>query len=344
MPARGSKNSYLYGSFWERLIASIIDLLILVPITFSILIIFQNLLPGLNFGNKSLISNIAAVFVAVFYNVYLLSQYETTIGKKMLKLKVVTTSYKKISLQQAFLRETVGKFVSKLILNLGYLWILIDGERQGWHDKIAKTYVVKVDHQEKLIPGKNPPASFVSWLFFILLNPLFILFSVISILVLVYLFIMQPHKIMGIAMNPTLKNNQYIMTNKLSYGLTPPKRGDIIVFKSPQDPKVDYIKRIIGLPQEVIKIENGKIYINDKQLSEPYLPKDSYTNANVDIFTGEDVDLGKPIEIPIGYYFVLGDNRGASVDSRDFGPVPEDFITGKYWFTYYTPAEKLLKN
>src|SRR3989344_1086116 len=93
----------------------------------------------------------------------------------------------------------------------------------------------------------------------------------LSIFVVVYLFLVQPHEVKGSSMEPNFHNNEYILTDKISYRLHEPQRGDVVIFKSPKNQEVDYIKRVIGLSGERVKVTGGSVYINGVKLDEPYL-------------------------------------------------------------------------
>lgn len=155
-----------------------------------------------------------------------------------------------------------------------------------------------------------------------------------AIFVVVYLFLFQPHSVEGGSMLPNFHSKEYILTDKVSYRFGQPQRGDVIIFKAPRNEEYEYIKRIVGLPNEQIKISEGKVYINNQLLNEAYLPPDLLTRPG--FFASE----GKAVAIPPDQYFVLGDNRLHSSDSRDWGPVPQQNIVGKAWFRYW-PADKL---
>lgn len=135
-------------------------------------------------------------------------------------------------------------------------------------------------------------------------------------------------------MYPNFHDNEYLLTDKLSYRLGEPGRGDVIVFKAPKNQEYDYIKRIIGLPGEEIEIRNGKLYINDKLLDESYLPEEYITSG------GSFWREGLEAPVPQEQYFVLGDNRSHSSDSREWGTVPLENIIGKAWLRYW-PFNKL---
>lgn len=152
---------------------------------------------------------------------------------------------------------------------------------------------------------------------------------VAAIFVVAYLFFFQPHQVIGNSMDPNFHDREYILTDKISYRFREPKRGEVIIFKSPPDPEKEYIKRIIGLPEEKIKISQGKIYINDKQLTEYYLPREFFVAAGSFLKEEQESEIGK------NEYFVLGDNRNHSSDSRDWGLVKKREIIGKAWFRYW---------
>lgn len=146
--------------------------------------------------------------------------------------------------------------------------------------------------------------------------------------VVLYLFIMTPHEVVGNSMHPTYKNGEYLMANKILYKMSKPKRGDVIIFK--YSDTQDFIKRIIGLPGDTVMLKDGKLYINDRMLDESnYLSNSIYTKG------GEFLKEGEIVNVPQGKYFVSGDNRDHSSDSRAFGPIDAKNIKGKAWIVYY---------
>ncbi|MGI5897914.1 MAG: signal peptidase I [Candidatus Dojkabacteria bacterium] len=148
------------------------------------------------------------------------------------------------------------------------------------------------------------------------------------ITVVLYLFIMTPHEVVGNSMHPTYKNGEYLMANKITYKVKKPERGDVIIFKYSETQ--DFIKRIIGLPGDKVMLKDGKMYINGKQLDESdYLSSSIYTNG------GDFLKEGQEITVPEGEYFVCGDNRPHSSDSRVFGPISLGRIKGKAWIVYF---------
>ena len=156
----------------------------------------------------------------------------------------------------------------------------------------------------------------------------------LSIFVIIYLFLVQPHQVKGISMFPNFHNGDYLLTDKISYRFNTPQRGDVIVFKAPpSEPcaeiECEYIKRIIGLPGDKIKVQNGYIYINGQKLKEAYLPKD-LTSSNGSYLREETEQI-----IPPDEYLPMGDNRNQSRDGREFGPIPRSSIVGKAWLRYW---------
>lgn len=155
-----------------------------------------------------------------------------------------------------------------------------------------------------------------------------------SLFIVVYLFILQPNEVRGQSMDTTFHDGEYILTSKLAYKFGEPIRGDVVVFKSPEDEEVDFIKRIIGIPGDKVKIQSGEVYVNGKRLMEDYIQHPSNP-----IEGGFLVD-GQEVSIPDGQLFVMGDNRPRSSDSRAFGPIPIQSIIGKVFFRYF-PANRL---
>ena len=157
-------------------------------------------------------------------------------------------------------------------------------------------------------------------------------------------------KVDGSSMNPTLEDGQYLLVNRLVYlrveldrlakivpfwkagegvsrhAIHAPKRGEVIVFEfpdsNPNNPRKDFVKRVVGLPGETMRMFDGKVFVNEEVLDEPYLSQKDHSNAS-------EITLGE------GEYYVLGDNRAHSNDSRSWGAVPEANIRGKVWMVYW---------
>ena len=153
----------------------------------------------------------------------------------------------------------------------------------------------------------------------------------ISLLVagLIIVFLYQPVKVEGTSMQPGLSDQERIFINKFVYRLEPIERGDIVVFRYPGDTSKSYIKRVIAVGGDRVAIDDGRVYVNGQRVHEPYVPQQYRDSRSMD-----------PLVVPKGSYFVLGDHRSSSSDSRDFGPVERKYIYGKAVFGYW-PMEKL---
>lgn len=166
-----------------------------------------------------------------------------------------------------------------------------------------------------------------------ILDILQIIVFAVAIFLFVYLLILQPHKIKGASMEPSFHDGEFLLTDKLSYRFGEPERGNVVVFKAPINDRDEFIKRIVGLPGDTIKIKAGKILLNGEILEETYLNLGVYTNSNR--FAKEDIE----VTVPEDEYFVLGDNRGHSSDSRFWGFIKRDAINGKAWLVYWPPGK-----
>jgi len=155
------------------------------------------------------------------------------------------------------------------------------------------------------------------------------LFIALGIAAFVIVFLYQPVRVEGTSMMPSLDDQERIFINKFVYRIEPIQRGDIVVFRYPLDPQKSFIKRVIGLAGDHIRIAEGRVYVNGKTVVENYVPG-AY----------QDGRSYPEIVVPNGSYFVLGDHRSLSNDSRDFGPVDASFIYGKAVFGYW-PVEKV---
>jgi signal peptidase I len=146
-----------------------------------------------------------------------------------------------------------------------------------------------------------------------------------------YLLVFQPHKIDGRSMEPNFFDKEYLLTDKTKYKILrePPARGEVVVFTPPLERDKEFIKRIIGLPGERVGISGGKVYINGKELKEDYLPAATVTSGAFFLQDGQEVT------VPEGQFFVLGDNRQNSSDSRYWGFVPAKDIIGRAWVVYW---------
>ena len=155
----------------------------------------------------------------------------------------------------------------------------------------------------------------------------------IAIFLFVYLLLLQPHKIKGDSMQPNFPDGEYLLTDKVSYRFREPKRGEVIVFEAPQTQGEEFIKRIIGLPGELVSVKEGAVFLGGKKLDELYLGQGVVT------LSGNFLKEGEEVFIPQGEYLVLGDNRLHSSDSRAWGFVAKAKITGRAWVIYWPIAK-----
>jgi signal peptidase I len=146
----------------------------------------------------------------------------------------------------------------------------------------------------------------------------------VTLAMVIIVFLYQPVKVEGTSMAPLLSDQERIFINKFVYRFEPIGRGDVIVFWYPLDHSKSFIKRVIGLPGETIELRRGRLFINAKEISEDYVPASFFDGTSYG-----------PLRIPQGNYFVMGDHRDSSNDSRMFGTVARDYIYGKAVFAYW---------
>ena len=142
-------------------------------------------------------------------------------------------------------------------------------------------------------------------------------------------FLIQPFYVKGASMEPNFFDHEYLMINEIGYQFGDPERGDVVVFKYPRDPKQFFIKRVVGLPGDTIEIRDNEVYLSEGSVGEPVLFEEMYlaTDTLTEPKNGDTEYI-----LSEGEYFLLGDNRDHSLDSRSFGPVDVNLIVGKVWF------------
>ncbi len=192
---------------------------------------------------------------------------------------------------------------------------------------------------EKL-PEENPFLLILEGIFNFLFDLFKTILMVFVIAFLIRFYLVQPFYVSGSSMEPTFKNGEYLLIDEITYKFREPERGEVIVFKFPQDPKENYIKRIIGLPNEKVEIKEGEIIIYNScypkgiKLKENYLPPGTKTPGS----------LPPPLEghyLKENQFIVLGDNRSNSSDSRVWGAVHKKNIIGKVWISLRFKWKKL---
>jgi signal peptidase I len=150
-----------------------------------------------------------------------------------------------------------------------------------------------------------------------------LLFSALAS-VLIITFVYQPVRVEGTSMLPRLVDQDRLFINKFVYRFSAVEPGDVVVFRYPRDQQKSYIKRVIALPGDRLRIDRGQVFVNDRPLSEPYIPEEYRDARSLDAMI-----------VPKDEYFVMGDHRSISSDSREFGPVKRDLIYGKAAFVYW---------
>jgi signal peptidase I len=142
--------------------------------------------------------------------------------------------------------------------------------------------------------------------------------------VLIITFLYQPVRVEGTSMLPRLEDHDRLFINKFVYHIASIERGDVVVFHYPRDPEKSYIKRVIALPGDRLRIDHGTVWLNGRRLSEEYVPEEF-----------QDTHSMAEMIVPAGGYFMMGDHRSISSDSREFGPVERSLIYGKAVFVYW---------
>jgi signal peptidase I len=164
--------------------------------------------------------------------------------------------------------------------------------------------------------GEPRPGSSSSWVRDLLIS--------VAISIFIILFLYQPVRVEGTSMLPMLQDQDRLFINKFVYRFESIHRDDVVVFLYPGDETKSYIKRVIGLPGDELRIDHGAVWLNGKELQESYVPLKYQDDRSM-----------SDMKIPKGEYFVMGDHRSISSDSRDFGPVPRGLIYGKAAFVYW---------
>jgi signal peptidase I len=169
-------------------------------------------------------------------------------------------------------------------------------------------------------PAEQPPAHvrgvMHSWLRDLVIS------VVVSAIIIIFLY--QPVRVEGTSMLPVLEDQDRLFINKLAYRVGEIHRGDVVVFLYPHDHEKSYIKRVIALPGDTLRIDHGQVYVNDTRVEESYVPRQFADDRSQPEMT-----------VPQHEYFVMGDHRSVSSDSRDFGPVDRELIYGKAAFVYW---------
>lgn len=158
-----------------------------------------------------------------------------------------------------------------------------------------------------------------------------------AIFVILYLFVAQPHEVSGNSMLDNFHDGEYVLTDKVTYRFREPERGDVVIFKYPKQPELDYIKRIVGLPGDEVMLQGDQVFVYNAEHPEGVKLEEDFLRPGVVTEEGSYLLEGQKVKVREGEYLVLGDNRPQSSDSRDWGPVPEDLLIGRAWLRYWPP-------
>jgi len=184
-----------------------------------------------------------------------------------------------------------------------------------------------------LVDGGVSPVSLIKKALGFVGELLHVVIISLAIILPIRYFLIQPFYVKGASMEPNFYDHEYLIIDEISYRLNEPQRGDIVVFRYPNDPRQFFIKRVIGLPGERLVVSGGQVTIyNQENPDGTLLDESGYLGT---AFTPGDED----VELSAGEYFLMGDNRTASMDSRSFGPVPEGFVIGRVWFRGWPPEK-----
>jgi signal peptidase I len=174
-------------------------------------------------------------------------------------------------------------------------------------------------------PPETPKAKTIA----LVLEMIQVLAVSLAIIIPVRWFLIQPFYVQGASMEPNFFDHEYLIIDELSYRLGDPERGDVVVFHYPNDPKQFFIKRVIGLPGETVEISDGKIHIYN-------VPHPNGLLLDETVYLDQDFTAAsQTVTLKADQYYLLGDNRSSSLDSRFFGPVSRTFIVGRVWVRGY---------
>jgi len=153
-----------------------------------------------------------------------------------------------------------------------------------------------------------------------------------AVFLVIYVFLFRPFQVNGDSMYPNFTDREYILTNIITFNFGNPKKGEVVVFKAPNDPEKDFIKRVIAAPGDRVMVKNGSVFLNGALLNES-----KYLKPSVKTQSGSFLKEGMGITVPPQSYIVMGDNRSYSSDSREWGFVTKRDIIGKSFFVYWPP-------
>ena len=166
--------------------------------------------------------------------------------------------------------------------------------------------------------------------YYFLLDAVQTLLVAAAVFLVIYIFLFRPFQVNGESMYPNFQDREYVLTNLIALRFGNPKLGEVVVFKAPPEPEKDYIKRVIGVAGDTVMVKDGNVYLNGNLLDES-----SFLNPSVKTYGGAFLKDGDSVTVPPGEYFVMGDNRMYSSDSREWGFVPQNNLIGDSFFVYW---------
>lgn len=170
-----------------------------------------------------------------------------------------------------------------------------------------------------------------------LLDTLEVITTAFALFVVIFLFVARIHEVNGDSMLPNFHNREFVLTDQLTYKFRSPQRGEVVIFKAPPQPQKEYIKRIIALPGEKIKIQNNRIMIFNSANPDGVVLEESYLTPGTITEGKTEITANTVFAVPKGQYIVMGDNRTASSDSRQWGGVPAGMIVGRAILRIWPP-------
>ncbi len=305
---------YKKASFWLRLLAGIIDLIIVVSPVFIVNLVIVRL------TNFSILIPLLVIVDALYF-IYFDIHSGSTIGKRLLRLRVVNETIEKVNLKTAIIREIVGKYLTLLTFGIGYLMILINKDGRGLLDIVSKTYVLVTDSSYNPVVTPNQKTSTINKvLFFVLAIPIF----VIGMSAALFSFVGIPIMVFGDNMNPTYKAGQYVFAKQpFLIG-----RSDVVFYYVIIEGRpIIMLGRVIALPGEKLTLKDNKIIVDSMTLNQSRVLKKGTITMG-----GEYIRENTPITVPYNNVIIMEDHRENSIDSRNFGPVPRSAIIGLVTF------------
>lgn len=343
-------NQSQFAGFGVRLGSFLIDAMIIYVSLFVLVILFgviYPLLPSSELYLRTVLYLIVpfSYLAGMVYYAWFNADERQTVGKRFFGLLVVDENIRPISLAKSFLR-TIGFLFDSLIFGMGHLLMFITQKNQTLHDKISKSYVSKTESG-----GRRKPQIV-----------LLVLGMAVAVYYLMGAFVrnnyVASYSLPTSSLQPTILIGDRILVDKRWANYHQPERGDLVVFKFPKDEGVHHLKRVVALPGQTVEICNGEVLIDGQpEGKKEFIAKehDRYARQEVELYNivlpnGRTYkiqffvnpmpnlrqDYG-PAVVPQGNYFVLGDNRDNSLDSRHWGFVPVQNIIGKagiIWFSW----------